>query len=38
MCDLMNTSYSCRLVVIKHTGQRLVIIIPTLTGVKNIII
>ena len=23
MCDLMNISYSCRLVVIKHTGQRL---------------
>jgi len=23
MCDLMNISYSCRLVVIKYIGQRL---------------
>jgi len=30
MCDLMNVSYSCRRVVIKHTGQRLLWLLFTL--------
>jgi len=38
MCDLTNISYSCTLVVIKYIGHRLVIIIPILTGVKDIVI
>jgi len=40
MCDLMNISYSCRLVVIKYVGQRLLLllIIHTLTGVNSIVI